>query len=99
MRLMTLVVRLALCGAVLGLAACGDDDGGGDTDTDTDTDTVAECVENEDCGPSGFHCEEDGTCDQECTTNDQCVQLHAMYWVCNQWGECVFEDPSASIPL
>lgn len=54
MRLMSLVVRLALCGCVLGLAACGDDDGGGgdagtdsgtatDSDADTDADGDADC--------------------------------------------------------
>jgi hypothetical protein len=36
MRLMTSVVWLALCGAVIGLAACGDDDGNTDGDAGTD---------------------------------------------------------------
>ncbi|MCK9464114.1 MAG: hypothetical protein M0R80_31225 [Proteobacteria bacterium] len=36
MRLNTLVVWLALCGAVFGMAACGDGSGGGDADVDTE---------------------------------------------------------------
>jgi hypothetical protein len=39
MRLMALVVGLVFCGAVFGMAACGDDDGSGDADTDSDTDS------------------------------------------------------------
>jgi hypothetical protein len=41
MRLMTSVVRLAVCGAVIGLTACGDDDGGYDMDAGDTDDEVA----------------------------------------------------------
>jgi formylglycine-generating enzyme required for sulfatase activity len=42
MRLMTLVVGLAFCGAVIGLAACSTGHAAGDGGTSTDTDTVSD---------------------------------------------------------
>jgi hypothetical protein len=60
MRLMTSVVWLALCGAVIGLTACGDSGGGSDagpdgstdTDSDTDTDTDADGGTDTDLAPA-----------------------------------------------
>jgi len=55
MRLMTSVVWIALCGAVLGVAACGDGGGNGgdagtDSGTDTDVDTDADADAGADAG-------------------------------------------------
>jgi len=58
MRFMTSVVRLALCGAMLGLTACshvgsvGGGDAGTDADTDTDTDTDADTEIDTEIGPA-----------------------------------------------
>jgi D-alanyl-D-alanine carboxypeptidase len=71
MRLKTLVVPLALCGAVLEMAACGDSGGGGDAGTDggTDTDTDA------DGGTDGG---EDRS--PECLEQDEKVQAAVDEW-------------------
>ena len=39
---------------------------------------------------AGFYCDVNNTCQQDCTTNQQCELLHGEYWECNEYGQCIF---------
>jgi hypothetical protein len=86
--------------AVFTLPSCTDGGDGDVSDSGTDPD-LCEQGDTDDpsggCG-TGFHCEENGTCDQECTIGDHCVAAYGEYWVCNEWGQCIFDGPDASAP-
>ena len=40
--------------------------------------------------PEGFYCSVDGVCSQDCVTNHQCVEIHGLFWVCNECGQCEY---------
>jgi hypothetical protein len=84
-----LIAVLCACTALLAIG-CGDDD---DNDSSDDDSTDApECEgDGPDNGcPPGFYCDVDNTCAQDCTTDEQCVDIHGMFWICNDYGQCEY---------
>lgn len=40
--------------------------------------------------PEGYYCDADETCNQDCVDSEQCVDLHGLFWACNEYGQCVY---------
>lgn len=84
---------LLMLATVLVFCGCDDDGDGGDAGmSDTDSTSDPECDGD---GPdngclAGFYCDVNNTCQQDCTTNQQCELLHGEYWECNEYGQCIF---------
>jgi hypothetical protein len=76
MRSITLVVGLALCVAVFGLTACGDDGGGGSGDADSDSDGDGDSDSDSDA-------DSDADGDPVCTGDQQ-----LMYGDCSTMADC-----------
>ncbi len=44
--------------------------------------------------PPGQYCDTHNTCQSDCTTDQQCEQMHGAYWECNEYGQCINVGPS-----
>ena len=47
--------------------------------------------------PPGYYCDVDETCNQDCVTSEQCVEIHGMFWTCNEYGQCVYVGSGSEI--